>query len=79
MQSTLASANERATTGKTVRLFLKDGSLHYQYQRGVHRPDVEVVVCGEGPGKEGPGKRVFLRRKGLDYYETDFTEAPLPL
>jgi hypothetical protein len=74
MQSTLASANERATTGKTVRLFLKDGSLHYQYQRGVHRPDVEVVVCGEGPGK-----RVFLRRKGLDYYETDSTEAPLPI
>jgi hypothetical protein len=74
MQSTLASANERATKGKTVRLFLKDGSLHYQYQRGAHRPDVELVMCGEGPGK-----RVFLRTKGLDYYETDFTEAPLPL
>jgi hypothetical protein len=74
MQSTLASANERATKGKTVRLFLTDGTLHFQYQRGAHRPDVEVVMCGEGPGK-----RVFLRRKGLDYYEVGFAEAPLPL
>jgi hypothetical protein len=63
-----------SATGKLVRLFLKDGTLHYEYRRGAHRPDPEIVLCGEGPGK-----RAFLRKKGLDYHEVDFTEAPLPL
>jgi hypothetical protein len=74
MQSTLASANERATKGKTVRLFLRDGRLFYSYERGVHRPDPEVCLCGVGPGL-----KAFLRKKNTDYFETDFTEAPLPL
>jgi hypothetical protein len=63
-----------ATKGKLVRLLLKDGTLHYEYRRGAHRPDPEIVLCGEGPGK-----RVFLRKKGLEYVEVDWVEAPLPL
>jgi len=63
-----------ASTGKLVRLFLKDGSLHYQYQRGPNRPDVDIVMCGEGPAK-----KAFLRKKGEDYVEVDFVEAPLPV
>jgi hypothetical protein len=63
-----------ASTGKLVRLFLKNGSLHYQYQRGAHRTDPEVVLCGVGPGL-----KAFLRKKGLDYYEVHFAEGPLPL
>jgi hypothetical protein len=62
------------SAGKLVRLFLKNGTLHYEYQRGAHRPDVEVVMCGEGPGK-----KAFFRKKGRDYVEVDFAEAPLPL
>jgi hypothetical protein len=63
-----------SATGKAVRLFLKDGTLHLEYRRGAHRSDPEVVLCGEGPGK-----RAFLRKKGLDYVEVDWVEAPLPL
>jgi len=62
-----------SSMGKSVRLFLKDGTLHYEYIRRANRPDAEIVLCGVGDGM-----KAFLRKKGNDYYETSFTEAPLP-